>query len=100
MARQVVWSPKAIEQLENILNYWQKRNGTKTYSKKLYNLFQQSLTRLSKYPDLGRQTTNLTIKFIIVKDYYLYYSFDASELKVVALCDMRRNPNYINSIIE
>lgn len=100
MARRIVWSYRANEQLKSILSYWQKRNGTKTYSKKLYKLFQQSLARLSRYPHLGRQSSNLTIKYIIVKDYYLYYSFDETELKVVALCDMRRNPNYMNSLIE
>jgi len=52
-----------------------------------------------KFPESGQQTDNLFIRYKIVKDYFLYYSFDESTLYIVDVCDMRRNPEYIKSLI-
>ncbi len=85
---------------DEILNYWNKRNGSPRYSIKLINLFDESIMKLTNYPDSGKPTDNLLVKYKIVKDYFLYYSFDETTLYVVDICDMRRNPTYIKSLLE
>ena len=58
-----------------------------------------SIQKLTKFPELGRVTDNSFIRYKIVKDYFLYYSFDETTLNVVDVCDMRRNPEYIRSLL-
>ncbi len=100
MVRQIVWSPRAQVLLKKILDYWVDRNDTSTYSKKLFKLFENALFSLAKMPESGSPTENKNIRYKIVRDYFLYYTFDDSELKVVAVSDMRRNPKYIKSLLK
>ena len=100
MVRQIVWSPRAQVLLKKILDYWEVRNGTSTYSKKLFKLFENALFSLAKMPESGSLTENKKIRYKIVRDYFLYYTFDDTELKVIAVSDMRRNPKYIKSLLK
>ncbi len=100
MVREIVWSPRAQVLLKKILDYWEDRNGTSTYSKKLFKLFENALFSLAKMPESGSLTENKKIRYKIVRDYFLYYTFDDKELKVIAVSDMRRNPKYIKSILK
>lgn len=43
MALKIIWTRNALEHLEDILNYWELRNRTNSYSNKLYKLFQKGL---------------------------------------------------------
>ena len=74
MALQIVWTPESKLQLNEILKYWELRNDSLLYSK-------------------------ICIKVKIIKGYYLFYSFDMEKLSVIGFCDMRRDPNFVESII-
>ncbi|MFZ4545353.1 MAG: type II toxin-antitoxin system RelE/ParE family toxin [Saprospiraceae bacterium] len=95
MALQIVWTPDAKIHLNEILEYWQARNGTNIYSQKLYQSVKNALPILAKYPESGKQTENLLIRAKIIKNYYLFYSFNSTQLYVLGFCDMRRDPEYI-----
>ncbi|MDF1695373.1 MAG: type II toxin-antitoxin system RelE/ParE family toxin [Saprospiraceae bacterium] len=100
MALQINWTDKALDHLGNILNYWEERNGSRTYSNKLYSIFQEALEILSRYPDSGRQTNNLFLKKKSVRDYFIYYTFDDSSLTVIGISYMGRGPKYLKSMEE
>ncbi len=100
MALKIVWTKNALEHLEEILNYWEVRNGTNSYSIKLYSLFQKSLDVLSRYPETGNNTSNALIRKKTIRDYFVYYSFDERFLTVLGIVDMRRNPKFIRKFEE
>ena len=100
MGLAVKWSDRAEWEFDDILNYWNERNGSQRYSTKLINLVNESIEKLTEYPDSGQATDNLFVRYKIVKDYFLYYSFDETTLHIVDICDMRRNPEYIKSLLE
>lgn len=58
MAKRIIWAPQAVADRIQILNYWYERLGTKEYSKKLDEMFKESVTLLSEFPFLGRQVKN------------------------------------------
>lgn len=95
MALQVEWSKNAEEHLSDILDYWKERNGTDTYSVKLFNLIQKQLKVLANHPDIGSLTDMQSVRKKIIKDYFLYYGYDDQILIVLAVVDMRRNPKFI-----
>jgi len=74
--------------------------GTTDYSIRLVSLFDKTLNTLSSLPKTGKETDNRQIRYRIVKDYFLFYSYDDSALYVVDICDMRRDPTYIRSLLQ
>lgn len=100
MALQIEWTPDALLQLNEILEYWIKRNDSHTYSNKLYGTIKNILTVLSKYPESGKLTENSKIRTKILKDYLIFYSYDNKILTVLGFCDMRRDPLFIKSILD
>lgn len=75
------------------LNYWYKRNRSTSYPQKLNELF-NSTARLLRYsPGLGSVfIPDKNIYQVRVRDYRLYYTFSKSELVILVLWDVRRNP--------
>jgi plasmid stabilization system protein ParE len=99
MALQIIWTVDAKDHFNEILDYWYQKNGTTTYSIKLYQTVKNALKTLAKYPESGKLTEKPLIRAKIIKDYYLFYRFDKTHLFVVGFCDMRRDPEYIVTLI-
>jgi len=100
VALQIVWTPEASQHFEEILEYWIKRNGSPIYSQKLYQTVKSSLRVLAKYPASGKLTERSGIRVKIVKDYYLFYTYNPDHLVIVGMCDMRRDPNIIQDFLK
>jgi hypothetical protein len=66
MGRQIIWSTEALELLEGILIYWEERNGSQTYSLKLYRLFQDCLKQVPKYPESGSKSMHKEVYYSVV----------------------------------
>ena len=99
MARQIIWSDRSLELLKEILEYWIERNGTANYSDKLYSLFQIALKQLSKYPETGGLTENRNIRYKKVRTYYIYFSYNDTTLRVIAISHVRRGPEFTEAIL-
>lgn len=95
MALKIVWTRNALEHLEEILKYWEDRNGTNQYSIKLYKLIQKSLDVLSRCPDIGINTSIGLVRKKTIKDYFIYYNYDMASLTILGIVDMRRNPKFL-----
>ncbi len=100
MAREIIWSDRSLELLKDILDYWVDRNGTVTYSEKLYSLIQIALIQLAQYPEIGGLTENTKIRYKKVKTYYIYFTYTETSLKVIAVSHVKRGPIYIDSLIK
>lgn len=70
MALQIIWTVSAKEHLNEILLYWYQRNGTKSFSRKLYKTIKNALKILVKYPESGKKSEISEIRIKIIKDYY------------------------------
>ncbi|MBK9257295.1 MAG: type II toxin-antitoxin system RelE/ParE family toxin [Saprospiraceae bacterium] len=100
MALKIVWTENALSHLEDILSYWEARNGSNTYSKKLYKIFQSGLSIISEHPETGSKTNSHIIRKKVIRDYFVYYSFDEEILTLLGIIDMRRNPKFIKKFEE
>jgi toxin YoeB len=90
--RKIIWSPDANLDMLNILEYFYKRNGTKTYSKKLYFKIRKSVRLLSKHPFLGIQTDDENIRNLIEGDYAIFYKLDEETIYILSIFDCRQDP--------
>lgn len=91
--RKIVWSHRANIKLFKILDYYAERNGSSTYSKKLYKKFKTELSLLIKQPEIGINTDFEFVRGLIVEEYILFYEVTAEYIIVHTVWDCRQNPN-------
>ena len=93
MARSIKWNKRAVNQLDQIVNYLEEQEALTAIG----NLIQQIddlLDKLSKYPEIGRQSkTFKTVRhFKLNRNINLYYRKHGKSITVVYLFDSRMNP--------
>lgn len=79
MAKEVVWSLRARDERKHILQYWRLRNKSSAFSRKLNQLFAESVKIITDFPQIGKLTDDPNIRIKIVKDYLIAY--EESETK-------------------
>ena len=89
--RKIIWSPDANLDFFTILEYFQKRNGSKTYSRKLYLKIRKSVRLLIKHPFLGLQTDDENIRSLIEGDYAIFYKLDNETIHILSIWDCRQD---------
>ena len=90
--RKIVWSHRARIKLFMILEFYSERNGSKTYSKKLYTAFNKELSLLNKQPEIGIKTEFEAVRGLIVDEFILFYEATSEMIIVHTLWDSRQNP--------
>jgi plasmid stabilization system protein ParE len=91
--RKIIWSSDANLDFLAILEYFQKHNGSKTYSKKLYLKIRKSVRLLSKHPFLGIQTDDENIRSLIEGDYAIFYRLEKETIHILSIWDCRQDIN-------
>lgn len=92
MARRLIWSPEARNSRKNIFDYWNNRNKSKVYSRKLNSLFNANLKIVIQLPEFGKPTFREDSKFIIVSHFEIIYKITPNEIVVLDIWDTRQNP--------
>jgi len=92
MLRKIVWSPRAVLEWAEILDYWTKRNKSNTYSLKLDNLLIEKLDGLCRAPETAILAEAPFTRTKIVRDYLVYYRITPNHIEVLTIWDSRRNP--------
>jgi len=93
MVRQVVWTEKAQNDRIAIFTYWNNRNKSVIFSKKLNELIKVSLQIIRKYPMLGTATLKENVRVKVLRDYLIIYEITEKEIIVLTIWDSRQNPN-------
>ena len=100
MAERIVWSPLAQDQKRAIFEYWIARNKSKTYSRKLYELFNETGELLLKYPELGYPTNLGSVRLKLVRDYWLAYRLKDDEIQILCIWDVRQDNSVFKALIQ
>ena len=88
----IVWSHKASIKLFEILDFYEKRNGSKTYSKKLYKKLSKESNQLIMHPEIGAKTDFESVRGLIVDEYILFYEIIQDKIIIHTVWDSRQNP--------
>ncbi len=92
MAQRIIWTYRAEIVFSDILLYYYKRNGNKTYSNKLHKEIQQILNFLKKHPFLGKVTENEEIRVLIKSNFKIFYKTESDTIIILLVWDCRQNP--------
>ncbi len=91
--RRLIWSDPAIQELEEILHFFDERNGSSDYGDKLLAHIERTLERYRQMPELGERDRKSRRRFFICGNYCVFYRFTQTEFEVVKVWDSRRNPD-------
>jgi len=93
VVRRIIWTKRANIVFIAILEYFFKRNGTKSYSRKLNSEIKQTLNHIRKYPFLGKKTNIENVHIFISGNYQIYYKLKSDIIIVLLIWDSRQDPN-------
>jgi len=99
MAKQVIWSLRAQHAKKEILNYWRQRNKSNTYSKKLNELFKESIKIIVDFPQIGKVTDDTKARIKIVRDYLIIYEESDTQIFILTIWDSRQDPDKLKKIL-
>lgn len=92
MARKIIWTSRAEEVFHRILEFYLRRNETKTYSRKLNAEIKQIINLLKKFPFLGISIDIENIRVLIKSDFRIFYKIMPEEIVILLIWDCRHNP--------
>lgn len=100
MAKRIIWSRKAHHDRIEIYKYWNKRNKSNLYRKKLNELFKEAVKLIANYPEIGKPTNDKTARIKIIRDYLIIYEIDKiGQLQILSIWDSSQNPDKIKRIL-
>jgi toxin YoeB len=100
MARQITWTLKAQLDRLQIFSYWNNRNKSNRYSKKLNDLIKITLKLIAKYPGIGKSTDIKNIRVKVLKDYLIIYEVNPNEIIILTIWDCRQNPDDLKRLLK
>lgn len=92
MAKQIVWTLRAKNDLVEILDYWNHRNKSTIFSVKLYGFIDEQLNLISEYPTIGRKADVENVYVKVIHKYLLFYEILDDTLYVLTIRHGSKNP--------
>ncbi len=99
MVRKIVWSRKSQDDKKDIFLYWNNRNISKLYSKKLNKLFIAAVEFVAEFPLVGKKSNIENVRMKVVRDYLIIYEFNAEYMYVLRVWSTQQNPEKIKEIV-
>jgi len=90
--RTIIWTHNAVIQRRNIFTYWNNRNGSSEYSKRLLGLIRNRLILLTKFPEVGKLTDYPNLRVVLIENYLLFYFKNEDTILIIAFWDNRQDP--------
>lgn len=100
MAKKVIWSELALNDLESILSYWIVRNKSIKYSKKLNERILKAVAFIGANPKAGRLSDYGSIRLKLEVNYNIVYEELDDRVLIHAIWDVRQNPIKLKNRLE
>lgn len=98
VGRTLTWSPEAEIHLNEILTFYQDRNGNSDYGDNLLYRIESVLSSIVAQPYWGEQARQRGFRFVVVTPFQLFYYVTKTEIVVAAVWDGRRDPKTLKLI--
>ncbi|MFA5299240.1 MAG: type II toxin-antitoxin system RelE/ParE family toxin [Lutibacter sp.] len=89
----VFWTNTALKQRNYTFEYWNDRNKSATYSKKLNSSIKERTNILKTNPELGKKTELNNTRVISLGHYSILYRKVESKIIITGFWDNRQNPD-------
>ena len=99
-AIRLIWVSLAVKQRNLIFKYWNTRNKSTAYSKKLNLKIKLQINLLPNNPKLGKKINFKNYRAIIVDQYSIIYLLKTNEIIIMTIWDNRQNPKRLLNILK
>lgn len=90
----IIWSDIAIQELDQILEYWYKRNKSYNYSSKILCGVDDAVNLIKSHSGIGVETNHRNVKMrLVLNRFYLAYRIDDSVIEILKFWDCRQSPD-------
>jgi toxin YoeB len=96
----VFWTETAIEQRNHIFEYWNNRNQSTEYSKKVRLKIKDRIETLKNYPKSGKKTNFGDVRVSALGHFSILYKSDESKITIVAFWDNRQDPKKLLMLLQ
>jgi plasmid stabilization system protein ParE len=96
----VFWTELAVRQRNLVFDYWNRRNASRSYSKKLHLKIRHCITILKHHPEAGRKTDFEHIRVLFLEHYSLLYRCDDTDIHILAFWDNRQSEEKLLAILK
>lgn len=92
MALTLIFSPLFSDNLEEILRYFDERNGSESYSKKLMKMILKQMSLLKTMPEIGRQTDFPGVRILFVDRFGIEYQIRDNTILIINIYSCLTDP--------
>src|SRR5690606_13481287 len=96
----LIWSPESRKDRASIFIFWNKKNKSKSYSRRLSKLFRLETKRLLKTPYIGKATKTPELRLLFIEHFIILYRIKSNAIEIVNVWDGRRNPDDFEKLIQ
>ena len=83
MALEILYSPQFFDNLEAILTFYDERNGSTNFSKKLLKMIHKQIQLLKTMPEIGRMTDCPGVRILFVERFGIDYQIRNKEILII-----------------
>lgn len=92
MARVIEFSVRSTKQLQKILAFYDKRNGSDAYSRRLMQNLMEDLQLMAKMPLASSPSTHPDVRFFYLMGFTIIFRFNTKKLTVLSIRSSHRKP--------
>ena len=92
MDRLIEFSRRSTIQLKKLLTFYDKRNGSDLYSKRLLKALLDELQHLAKYPTIGNPSTRPDVRFVYLMGYPIIYRYSPQKVTLLSIRSDTQKP--------
>ena len=96
----VSWTKIALNQRNYIFEYWNKRNKSRNYARKLNSEIKSRTALLKQNPEMGIKTQFENTRAISLGHYNLLYKFNSPNIIITAFWDNRQDPEKLLNFLK
>ena len=92
MALTIEFGRRSTNQLQKILAFYDERNGSDDYSRRLLRCLLEDLQRLSQMPTASSPSTRLDVRFFYLMGFTIVFRYNRRNLTVLSIRLSARKP--------
>jgi len=93
MALEISYSPQFFDSLEAILNFFDERNGSDRFSKKLLKMIHKQVLLLKTMPEIGRLTDFPGVRVLFVERFGIEYQMRDNAVLIIDIYSCETDPD-------
>ena len=96
----IFWTQTAKRQRDSIFEYWNDRNKSTEYSKKLNLSIGERTKLLKSHPEMGKETDFKETRVISMGHYSILYKVNKPKIIITGFWDNRDNPKKLLKFLQ